>query len=272
LLSRWERTREGKGQMALIIGEPGIGKSRLVAEFHDLIRDAPHIWMESAGEQFFENTPFHTIREMLSQWLELQTLGGAQRSRAHQAERGGADQTSPRGAHRNEPATPASESEHLDHLERALAAAGLKPEDASPLIADLLQLPADERYSTSNLTAEEKRRRLFAALVGWVLGATRLQPVVMVAEDLHWLDPSSLDLLQLLAEQGATVPLMLLYTARPEFHPAVADTHASYSRHAQPLEFAQRSADGVPGRGEQRPGGRKCRCGRRTHWWSPVVC
>ena len=71
LLSRWDRTREGEGQLALIIGEPGIGKSRLVAEFHDRIRDSPHIWMESAGEQFFENSPFHALTEMLSQWLQL---------------------------------------------------------------------------------------------------------------------------------------------------------------------------------------------------------
>jgi class 3 adenylate cyclase/tetratricopeptide (TPR) repeat protein len=186
LLYRWERTNEGEGQMALVIGEPGIGKSRLVGEFHDRIRDTPHIWMESGGEQFFENTPFHAIREMPSQWLELQ--GGA------------------------------NAAEQLERLERALESAGLAVAEAAPLIADLLQLPAGERYPPARLTAEDKRRRLFAALVGWVLGAARLQPVVMVAEDLHWLDPSSLELLQLLGEQGATVPLMLLYTARPEFH------------------------------------------------------
>jgi hypothetical protein len=72
LLSRWERTREGEGQLALVVGEAGIGKSRLVTEFHDRIRDTPHIWMESAGEQLFESTPFHAIIEMLSRWLELQ--------------------------------------------------------------------------------------------------------------------------------------------------------------------------------------------------------
>jgi class 3 adenylate cyclase/tetratricopeptide (TPR) repeat protein len=188
LLSRWERTREGEGQMALIIGEPGIGKSRLVAEFHDRIRDAPHIWMESAGEQFFENTPFYAITEMLSQWLELQ------------------------GATDSE--------EQLERVERALASAGLKVVEAAPLIADLLQLPAGERYPASTLTAEQKRRRLLAALSQWVLGAARLQPLVMVVEDLHWLDASTLELQQLLAEQGATAPLMLLYTARPEFHAA----------------------------------------------------
>src|SRR5215467_9273895 len=80
-----------------------------------------------------------------------------------------------------------------------------------------MQLPTGERYPASALTAEQKRRRLLAALSQWVLGAARLQPLVTVVEDLHWLDPSSLELQQLLAEQGAIAPLMLLYTARPEF-------------------------------------------------------
>jgi predicted ATPase len=58
--------------MVLVVGEAGIGKSRLVAEFHERIRDSPHIWMESAGEQLFDNTPFHALDEMLSKWMELQ--------------------------------------------------------------------------------------------------------------------------------------------------------------------------------------------------------
>jgi class 3 adenylate cyclase len=185
LLSRWERARKGEGQVTLIIGEPGIGKSRLVREFHGHIRDVPHIWIESGGEQFFENTPFHAIIEMLTRWLELQD--------------------------------PANSREQFQRIERALVSAGLEVAEAAPLIAELLQLPAGERYPASTVTAEQKRRRLLAALAGWVLGAAALQPLVMVVEDLHWLDPSTLELLELLTEQGATAPLMLLYTARPEF-------------------------------------------------------
>ena len=219
LLSRWERAREGEGQLVLVSGEGGIGKSRLVAEFHDRIRDTPHIWMESAGNQFFQNTPFYAITEMLSQWLELQALGGAQRSRVHEAERSIAEQTSLRGAHlKNDSATCALEKERLECLERALASAGLKPEDTAPLIADLLQLPVGERYPAITLNPEQRRRRLLAALTRWVFGAARLQPLVMVVEDFHWLDPSTLELEQMLAEQGVMVPLMLLCTARPEFH------------------------------------------------------
>jgi len=186
LLNRWERAREGEGQLVFVAGEAGIGKSRLVAEFHDRIRDTPHIWMESAGEQFSKNTPFHAVTEMLSQWLRLQ---------------GGADT-----------------GELLTRLERALASAGLKLDEAVPLVAELLQLPVGERYPVLALVPELKRRRLFAVLMGWIFGAARLQPVVLVVEDLHWLDPSTLELEKLMAEQGATAPVMLLFTARPEFH------------------------------------------------------
>jgi len=203
LLRRWERTREGEGQMVLVVGEAGIGKSRLVAEFQERIRDTPHIWMESAGEQLFENTPFYAISEMLSQWLE---------PRPSEASR------SPERSRRvNESPGSSFEEDCADRLERALDSVGLKVDEAAPLVADLLQLQVGARYERVAFTPEEKRRRLLAVLTGWTLGAVRLQPMVMVVEDLHWLDPSSLELQQLLAEQGAIAPLMLLYTARPEF-------------------------------------------------------
>jgi class 3 adenylate cyclase/tetratricopeptide (TPR) repeat protein len=185
LLSRWQQVREGEGQVVLVIGEAGIGKSRLIAEFRERIRDTPHTWVESAGEQLSENSPFHAITEMLEQWLELNAGTNV--------------------------------GEHIDHLERALALAGLKVAEAAPLIGGLLQLPLGERYPPLTLTPEQKRRRLLASLAEWLFGAASLQPVVMVVEDLHWLDPSTLDLQQILVEQGATARLMLLYTARPQF-------------------------------------------------------
>jgi predicted ATPase len=69
LLSRWERAREGHGQLVLVMGEPGIGKSRLVEEFRVQIRDEPHLWIEGAGEQFSQSTPFHAVTEILEQGL-----------------------------------------------------------------------------------------------------------------------------------------------------------------------------------------------------------
>jgi predicted ATPase/class 3 adenylate cyclase len=185
LLSRWERVREGQGQLALVIGEPGIGKSRLVEEFRACIRNDPQVWVECTGEQFFQSTPFHAVTQILDQGL------------------GWRGEESP--------------EERVAQLERTLELAELKLSEAVPLIADMLRLPIPGRYPPLMLAPDQRRRRLLANLAAWVLNSARVQPVVMVMEDLHWIDPSTLELTQTMVEQVATAPLMLLYTARPEF-------------------------------------------------------
>ena len=185
LMNRWERAVEGEGQMALIIGEAGIGKSRLVQHFREQIAGTPHSWIEAAAGPFFQNTPFHPVVEMLREFL---------------AWRG------------DEPA-----DEQLTQLESALGLAGIKPTEALPLIAPLLNLPIPANYPALALSPEQQRRRLLATLVEWALGTARAQPTIFAIEDLHWIDPSTLELLQLLVEQGAAAPMLLLYTARPEF-------------------------------------------------------
>ena len=84
-------------------------------------------------------------------------------------------------------------------------------------MAELLYLPKPEKYPPLTFTPDQRRRRLLANLVGWVLNLSRVQPLILVMEDLHWIDPSTLELAQTLVEQAATAPLMLLCTARPEF-------------------------------------------------------
>ncbi len=105
----------------------------------------------------------------------------------------------------------------LTQLEPRLASAGLNPAEAIQLIASLLNLAIPAEYPPLAYSPEQQRRRLLAMLVEWILGAARLQPFVIATEDLHWADPSTLELIQLLVEQGATGRLLLLYTARPEF-------------------------------------------------------
>jgi class 3 adenylate cyclase/tetratricopeptide (TPR) repeat protein len=185
LMNRWERAVDAEGQVALIIGEAGIGKSRLVQRFHEQIAGAPHTWIEASAGAFFQNTPFYSVTELLQQFL-----GG----------NGGK-----------------SAEEQLAQLEPQLELAGLKPADTIPLIAPLLNLPLSDKYPPLPLSPEQKRRRLLATLVEWLLSAARKQPLIVAIEDLHWVDPSTLELIQLLVQQGATAPLMLLYTARPEF-------------------------------------------------------
>jgi tetratricopeptide (TPR) repeat protein len=103
-------------------------------------------------------------------------------------------------------------------MDRALELAGLRPAEAVPLLAPLLDLPVPPgRYPATLLSPEQQRRRLIATLAEWVAAVARLQPAVIVIEDLHWIDPSTLDVLSVLVEQGATEPLLLLFTARPEF-------------------------------------------------------
>jgi predicted ATPase len=184
LTHRWERVRDGEGQVALIIGEAGIGKSRLVHRFHETIANTPHTWIEAGAGAFFQNTPFYPVTEMLRQFIGE-----------------------------------TSDAAHVTQLETRLTAAGLKPAEALPLIAPLLNLPLPSEYPPSALSPEQQRRRLLATLAEWVLGSARTQPLVIATEDLHWIDPSTLELIQLLVEQGAHTQLLLLYTARPEFRP-----------------------------------------------------
>jgi tetratricopeptide (TPR) repeat protein len=211
LIHRWEHALDGEGQVALIVGEAGIGKSRLVQRFHEQIARTPHTWVEAAAAPFFQNTPFYPIVDVLHQLVweqsfrsldeylrELQTTG----------------ESNDRGdAVRGEPPN----DEQFSQLQSGLVMAGLEPAQAIPLIAPLLNLPLPPKYLPSPLSPEQQRRRLLATLVEWVLGAARMHPVVIEIEDLHWADPSTLELLQLLVEQGARARLLLLYTARPEF-------------------------------------------------------
>src|SRR5437867_4291196 len=185
LRTRFEQAREGEGQVVLLVGEPGIGKSRLALVLHEDLAGVPHSWLESGGQPYFADTPFYAVTELLKQLFAWT----------------GED-------------TPEA---RLATLERALGAAGLATQQALPLVAPLLDLPVPKGYPPVLAAPEVARRRLLATLAAWVLGAARLQPLVILLEDLHWVDPSTLGLQQLLVEQGATAQLLLLYTARGDF-------------------------------------------------------
>jgi class 3 adenylate cyclase/tetratricopeptide (TPR) repeat protein len=185
LLSRWQRAREGEGQVITIVGEAGIGKSRLVQHFREQIGADPHTWLECATAAFFQNTPFYAFTDMLQQTFHWHSNQNIER--------------------------------RLAALEASLTLAGLKLEKAVPLIASLLGLPLDSKYPGLTMAPEQQRKRLIATLVAWITGFAKVQPLVLATEDLHWADPSTLEVIQLAVEQGATVPLLLLHTARPEF-------------------------------------------------------
>src|SRR5436309_2905621 len=184
LAERWAQVRAGEGQVVLITGEAGIGKSRLVQTFKEEVAGDPHTWIECVGSPYHQNTPFFPVVDMLQQGLAW------------------------RGDE--------SPAERLHGLERALALAGLRLPEAVPLVAPLLSLPVPEQYPLL-LASPEQRRKLLGTLTAWLFGAARVQPLVLAVEDLQWVDPSTLELQGLFVERGATAPVLLLYTARPEF-------------------------------------------------------
>jgi predicted ATPase len=108
--------------------------------------------------------------------------------------------------------------QRLTALEASLELAGLDPNEAVPLIAPLLELSTGNRYPRLSMAPDQQRKRLLATVVAWTFGTAKAQPLVIATEDLHWADPSTLELTQLLVEQGPPARLLLLYTARPEFH------------------------------------------------------
>jgi class 3 adenylate cyclase/predicted ATPase len=186
LMRRWERARQGDGQLVLIVGEPGIGKSRLINEFHARLRDTPHTWVEWSCSQLLQNTPLRPIAE----WGR-QRFGG--------------------------PEVPAERQ--LSDLENTLALIKLDPAENVPLLAPLLDIPVPPERRPM-FPPEELRHRQLAALTNWLMAGARAQPIVLALEDLHWADPTTLDVLRGIAERGALAPLFVLVTARPEFRPS----------------------------------------------------
>jgi class 3 adenylate cyclase/tetratricopeptide (TPR) repeat protein len=204
LTRRWERTQAGEGQFVFIVGEPGIGKSRLVEEFRANLAGTSHTWVEWSGLQLLQNTPLHPIAE----W----------------------------GRIRFEPDSPAEQ--RLADLENTLRLVGLDPAEYAPLLAPLVDIPLPAAR-VPNLTPEELRRRQLAAVVAWVLAGARSQAAAFAFEDLQWADPTSLDLMRTLAKRGAEAPLLIIATARPEFLPpwSIRSHHSVIS--LTPLNRAQ---------------------------------
>lgn len=185
LLSRWDLAREGEGQVVLVMGEAGIGKSRLIQRFREQIAGTPHIWVDCAAAALHQNTPFFMVTDLIQQAVQWR-----------------GEQT---------------DQERLAGLETSLELAGLRLDESLPLLATLVKLEVPASYPPLDLPPDQQRKRLLATIAAWAFGTARMQPTVIVAEDLHWADPSTLEAIQLLAEQGSQAQLLLICTARPEF-------------------------------------------------------
>ena len=193
LLERWAQSQDGAGQVVLLRGEAGIGKSRLV----EVLRE--RVISEGATRIVFRCSPYHQNSALYPVIDHLQRFLQWQRDETPEAK--------------------------FDKLERVLQTYRLPLEDVVPLFAALLSVPLPERYPPLNLTPQRQRQKTQEALVAWLLEEAERQPVLAVWEDLHWADPSTLDVLSLMLDQVPTARMLTLLTCRPEFRPPWA-THA----------------------------------------------
>jgi class 3 adenylate cyclase/predicted ATPase len=199
LLRRWQQSKAGLGQVVLISGEAGIGKSSLVETLRAQVHE------EGLPRIAYRCSPYHTNSVLYPVIDHVQRVLHWQRDDPPEVK--------------------------LDKLERGLAGYRLVLEEVVPLFAALLSVPVPEgRYAALQLTPQQQKQRTLDALVAWLLAEAERQPIAVVWEDLHWADPSTLELLGLVLEQTPTVPMLSVLTFRPAF-PAPWPTHS----HMTPL-------------------------------------
>ncbi len=187
LVERWRRAGHGAGQCCLLSGEPGIGKSRLAHELRHDIKDQPHTYLECRCLPDAQNSTWLPIVELLQGLIKREAVTGEHN---------------------------VSELDQLDHL---LGRYGLEPATQLPLLATLLGIDYQTRYAALELSTERQIELTREALIALLLAMADERPVLLMVEDLHWCDPSTLSLLSALAHQLGQAPLLALFTARPAF-------------------------------------------------------
>jgi class 3 adenylate cyclase/tetratricopeptide (TPR) repeat protein len=189
LLERWAQVKDGFGQVVLLSGEAGIGKSCLVQVLKEQVAAEPQAWLTPC-----QCSPYHQHSALypMIDLLERVAL------RFEQEE---------------------SPQQKLSKLEGFLVQYGLPLAEVVPLFAALLSLPLPASYAPLNLSPEQQKQRTFQALLTILLRIAAQQPVLLVMEDLHWVDPSTLERLSLVVDQGPTARILALCTFRPDFPP-----------------------------------------------------
>jgi class 3 adenylate cyclase len=194
LRRRWDQAKRGEGRVVLLSGEPGIGKSRIVESLLVTLEGAPHVRLRYSCSPHHTHSPLYPFITQLEQGFE-----------------------------------PGSDSRaKLDRLESLLKPAATNlPRDAA-LIAELLDVPAEGRYPALALSPPQKREMTLVALLDQLVGTAAQRPVLIVFEDIHWIDPTSLDLLDRTVARVANLPVLLVITMRPETQPAwVGEPHVT---------------------------------------------
>jgi class 3 adenylate cyclase len=189
LRERWEQAKSGHGQVILLSGDAGIGKSRLVQMLKDHVANEPHVRWECRSAEYYHNTVLFPLTDLFHRLLQFQP-----------------EDTS---------------DEKLEKLAQALSQYRLPLEESVQLFAPVLSLPLPEdHYPPLNLSPQRQRQKTLETIIAILLELAEHQPVLFIIEDLHWTDPTTLELLNLVLDQTPTASLLVLLTCRPHFQPA----------------------------------------------------
>jgi class 3 adenylate cyclase len=176
LLDRWNQVKDGQGQVVLLSGEGGIGKSRLVQVLKEHVAEEAHTRWECRSSPYYQNTALYPITDLFQRTLQWQQ-----------------DETP---------------DEKLMKLEQMLSQYRLPVEESVPLFSTVLSIPTPEdRYPALNWTPQRQRQKTLESIVAILLKLAEREPVLFILEDLHWTDPTSLELLDLLIEQTPTASI-----------------------------------------------------------------
>ena len=181
----WDLASEGDGQVVLIRGEAGLGKSRLLQELRSSVSDGATAWLECRCSPYHQNTELYPLIDLLQRVLA------------------------------NEEQYP--QPTMPERLEALLRQREMPLETNVPLLSSLLSLPLRPGYAPVNLGPEAKKKKTLGAILELILRLAAKQPVLLVVEDLHWIDATTVSFLDQLIETQATAPLLTLLTFRPEF-------------------------------------------------------
>jgi class 3 adenylate cyclase/tetratricopeptide (TPR) repeat protein len=217
LLDRWERARAGSGQVALLVGEPGIGKSRTMRALRERLGARASLTLEYQCSTFHTNSALYPIIDHLERALRF--------------ERGELPEA------------------RLDKLERAVTGEWGGGRLECQLLARLLSLPADARFGVLEMTPQRQKEETLQALAGIVAQLAAAAPTLVIFEDAHWADPTTVEMLDLMVARAADLPLLVLVSFRPEFAPDWA-RHVHVTRLALehlPRGHAARLIDEVSG-------------------------
>lgn len=189
LLAAWENVKKNKGAVALVVGEPGIGKTRLLRFFEERIKEEPHTWLVCRCISYYKNSAFYPIINLINSQLKFG---------------------------KNE-----SNKDKLSKLEDSLSINDFDINETLPIIASLLSIPISNPDQTLHLTPQKQKEKTIQVLLDWLIRSAKRNPLLFVIEDVHWADSSTLEHLTLLMEKIDKAPILIILTSNPRFNPPV---------------------------------------------------